>query len=121
MIFGYTAAQAKKTVVAAITFGAAIAAMFIAYNPGINEAAITLAGAVFGVAGVFLSPQFSIEDLSKAVVALQGAAIGLGNFFLVIHPSTVVQITSVVGSALALYAIYRANNEKPHNRVTAAH
>jgi hypothetical protein len=118
MIFGYTLAEAKKTVIAVITFGAAVAAMFIAYNPGINEAAITLAGAIFGVIGVFLSPQFSIEDLSKAVAALQGALIALGNFFFVIHPSTVVQITTVVGSAIALYALYRANNEKNHNAVS---
>lgn len=115
MIFGYSLAEAKKTVIAFIVFGGAVAAMFIAYNPGINEAAITLASAIFGVIGVFLQPQFSIEDLSKAVTALQGAAIGLGNFFLVIEPSTTVQITSVVGAAIALYAIYRANNEKAHN------
>lgn len=115
MILGYSLAEAKKAVIALIVFGASVVAMFIAYDPGINEAAITLAGAIFGVIGVFAAPQFSMEDLSKAVVALQGALIALGNFFLVIHPSTVVQISSVVGSALALYAIYRANNEKPHN------
>lgn len=118
MIFGYTLAEAKKAVIAFITFGGAVLAMFIAYDPGINEAAITLAGAIFGVVGVFLTPQFSIEDLSKAVAALQGAAIGLGNFFLVIEPSTEVQITSVVGAAIALFAIYRANNEKRHNVVS---
>jgi hypothetical protein len=118
MIFGYTLDESKKFVITAITFGAAIAAMFIAYDPGINEAAITLASALFGVAGVFLAPQFSIEDLSKSLEALKGAAIGMANFWFVVEPSLEVKIGSALAAAIALYAIYKANNNKPHNVAT---
>ena len=115
MIFGYSLSEAKKTVIAAITFGGAIALLFITYNPGINESAITLAGALFGVLGVFMAPQFSVEDLSKALVALQGAAIAMANFWVTVSPSLTVKITTAVGAIIALVAIYVANNSKKHN------
>jgi hypothetical protein len=120
VIFGYSLAESKKFVIAAITFIGAIVAMFVAYNPGINESAITLAGAVFGVAGVFMAPQFSVEDLSKSLVALQGAAIAMANFWVTVSPSVTVKITTAVGAIVALIALYVANNEKPHNVASAA-
>jgi hypothetical protein len=115
MIFGYTLAESKKAVLAFILFGGSIAALFVAYNPEVNQVAISIAGAVFGIIGVFASPQFSIEDLSKWVTALQGAVIAMANFWVAVSPSLTVKITTAVGAAIGLYALYRANNEKPHN------
>lgn len=120
MIFGYTIAEAKKFVITVITFVAAIVGMFLAYNPGVTESAITLAGGVIALVGVFLEPQFSVEDFSKGVRAIEGAAIGLANYWFTINPSLEMKIYSGVGSGIVLFIIIWANNEKSHNEVTIA-
>lgn len=112
MIFGYTLEEARKAVIAFITFGAAIAALFIAYDPGINEALITLVGAVAGVVGVFMSP-YNAEDLSKAVSQLQGAALSLVGFWVTVDPSLEVKIGTAVAAALSAYAVFKVRNKQP--------
>lgn len=115
MIFGYTLDEAKKAVIAAIAFTGAIVALFVAYDPGVNEAAISIAGALIGIIGVFQAPQFSIEDFSKYLEALKGALIAMANFWFVIEPSLTVKITTAVGAIIALVAIRRARNNKQLN------
>lgn len=115
MIFGYTVAESKKFVIAFIAFGGAMAAMLITYDPGINEAAISIAGSLIGIIGCFTATQFSIEDFSKYLEALKGALIAMANFWFVMDPSWTVKATTLVGAIIALAAIRVANNEKPHN------
>jgi hypothetical protein len=119
MIFGYTLAESKKFVIAGIAFVGSIVALFVAYEPGVNEAAISIAGSLFGLVGVFMAPQFSIEDFSKYLEAFKGACIAMANFWFVVNPSLTVKITTAVGAIIALVAIKYANNEKSHN--VAAH
>jgi len=115
VVFGYSVAESKKFVIAAIAFTGSIVALFVAYNPGVNEAAISIAGALFGLIGVFTATQFSIEDFAKYLEALKGACIAMANFWFVVNPSLTVKITTAVGAIIALVAIKYANNEKPHN------
>jgi hypothetical protein len=115
MILGYSLDEAKKFVIAAVAFAAAIAAMFVAYDPGINEAAISIAGALIGIVGVFQAPQFSVEDLSKYLEALKGALIAMANFWFVVDPSWSVKISTAIAGGVALYAVYKAKNNKPLN------
>lgn len=115
MIFGYSIAESKKFVIAAIAFTGSIVALFVAYNPGVNEAAISIAGSLFGLVGVFTATQFSIEDFAKYLEAFKGATIAMANFWFVVNPSLTVKITTAVGAIIALVAIKYANNKKPHN------
>jgi hypothetical protein len=118
VIFGYSVAEAKKFVITAITMVAAIVAMFVAYDPAINEAAIGLAGAIIALVGVFMAPQFSPEDFTKGVNAVIGASLALGNFWANINPSTEMKIYSGVGTLVAVAAVIIANNKKKHNAVS---
>src|SRR5262249_6717272 len=110
--------EAKKFVITAITMIGAIIAMFVAYDPGINEAAISLAGALIALVGVFLAPQFSAQDFSKGVNAVVGALLALGNYWSQMGPSTEMEIYSGVGTLVALVSVIVANNKKKHNAVT---
>lgn len=112
MIFGYTLDESRKAVLAFAAFAAAIAALFITYDPSINEAAVTVVSAIFGVIGVFLAP-YSPENLSKAVTQLQTSLVALVSFWVTIDPSLEVKIGTAVAAALSAYAVFKIRNKQP--------
>ena len=118
MIFGYSSAEAKKAVASMIALAGAIAALIISdYDPNVTETCIALAGSVFEVIGVFLSKNFTEEDLSKAVSQLQSASLTVVGYFAVVDPGTVETITMVAGALVSAYAVYRVTNEGEHSSV----
>jgi FtsH-binding integral membrane protein len=115
VIFGYTFAEAKKTVIASAIFIATTLALFIAYDPGIKDAVVIVLGNGFAVAGVFLAPKFSVEDLSKTLAQLSGSVFTLLAFFFKVNPSLPVTIGSVIALIPIGYAIWKTKNLEPIN------
>lgn len=116
MIFGYSLAEAKKTVTAAVIFVLSAIALFVAYDPGIKEGLIVLVGNGFAVAGVFLAPKFSIEDLSKTLAQLSGSVFSLLTFFVKFDPSLPVVVGSIIALIPIGYAVWRTGNLEAINR-----
>jgi hypothetical protein len=111
MIFGYTFAEAAKAVVAAIALVGAGAALALSdYDPSFTDACIALVGPTFGVAAVFMEKNHTVDDLSKAIAELQAAALFVVGYFTVIPTGTGEKIALLVGSVLAVYAVWRKAN-----------
>jgi hypothetical protein len=110
MILGYTLAQARKAVISAIVLVAAAVGLFVAVDPNFTQAVIALAGAGFGVAGVFAAKNHTVDDLSKAVAQLQASALSAVGFYVTVPMSTVGKISTLVAALLSAYAVYRVPN-----------
>lgn len=106
-----TLAQARKAVVSLIAAGSAAAALFIVFDPNLTQALTTLAGAVFGVIGVFSTKNSTPDDWSKAAQQLQGAALSVVGFFVAVPTDTPEKITALVAALIATYAVFRVPNE----------
>ncbi len=114
MIFGHTLAECQKTVMAFIGLCAAIASLYISnIDPAFWAAVTILAGAVFGVIGVFMEKQLTADHLAKAVVALIGATISVVVFFIQVNPGTEGRIISIAIAAITVFAVWRKENFIP--------
>ncbi len=119
MIFGYSPAEAKKTVVSAIFLVGAVLALILSdYNPDFTQACVALAGSVFAVAGVFLAKNHTEKDLSKAVSQLQGAALTVVGYFATVQPGTVQKITILSGAVVSVIAVYWFRNDTENTSVS---
>lgn len=114
MIFGYTLAEAQKAVMAFIGLCTAVAALYITnIDPSFWTAVTVMAGAVFGVIGVFMEKNFTADSLSKAVVALIGAAVSVVAFFIEVDPDTTGRLIAIAIAAITVYAVWRRENAPP--------
>ena len=105
-------ARYRKLVVACIGMaGAAAALILTGYDPTFTQACIALAGSVFGVVGVFASKNHSVDDLSKAVAALQGAALTVVGYFATIPTDTPEKVAILAGSVVTVIAVFWVPNE----------
>ena len=112
MKFKYSLPEMKKAVVSAIFLaGAGLALILSDYDPSFTTAMVSLAGAIFAVAGVFVAKNQNEEDLSKAVAQLQGAALTVVGYFATVKPDTVEQITILVGAVVSIVAVYFFRNK----------
>lgn len=107
----YSLAEVRKFVVAAVIAALAAVAFFVAYDPGFEEAVVSLVGAVFAAIGVFADRNATEDDVSKAVTALQGAALSVVGFFATVPAETETQIGVLVGALLSVYLIWRTRND----------
>jgi uncharacterized membrane protein len=118
LIFGYSLAEAKKTVVSAIfLIGAVLALILSDYDPDFTQACVALAGSVFAVGGVFLAKNHTEKDLSKAVSQLQGAALTVVGYFATVQPGTVQKITILSGAVVSVIAVYWVRNDTENTSV----
>lgn len=109
----YPLTEVNKAVVSGVfVLGAIAALVFADYDPTFTEAVVVLTGAVFALIGVFMSKNHTIDDLSKAVSQLQGAALFVVGYFSTIEPGTVEKITVLMGALVSAYAVYRVQNGK---------
>lgn len=120
MIFGYSLAEAKKTVISALFFAGAVLALVLSdYDPNFTNDVVALAGALFATIGVFLAKNHTEDDLSKTVAQLQGAALTVVGYFATVQPGTVEKITIISGALISVYAVYRANNAMEYSGAPA--
>lgn len=104
-------AEIRKTLVAIVALGCAVAGIFISgFNPNFQQAAIMLIGSVFAVIGVLCAKNHTEDDLSKAVAQLQGSALTVVGYFTQIPTSTAGKIGLIVGALLSMYAVWRVPN-----------
>jgi hypothetical protein len=97
--------------VALVALGCAVAGIFVSgFNPNFQQSAIMLIGSVFAVISVLTAKNHSEDDLSKAVAQLQGSAMTVLGYFLVIPTSTAGKIGLIVGALLSMYAVWRIPN-----------
>lgn len=106
-----TLATARKAVVSGIVAVAAAVALFVAFDPNLTQALVTLAGVVFGVIGVFSTANSGPDDWSKAAQQLQASALSVVGFFVTVPTDTPEKITALVAALIAAYAVYRTPNE----------
>ena len=106
-------AEMRKTLIALIALGAAVAALFWTVNPNWAQAGIALVGAAFAVITVFLSKNHTEADLSKAVAQLQAAALTVVGFFATVPTSTSGKIALILGALIAAYGVWKVPNANP--------
>jgi uncharacterized membrane protein len=111
VIFGHTIAECQKAVLAFIGLCAAVASLYISnIDPGFWAAVTILAGAIFGVIGVFLEKNLTADHLAKAVVALIGATISVVTFFITVAPDTGGRLIAIALAAITVFAVWRREN-----------
>jgi hypothetical protein len=109
-MFGYTLAEAKKAVVSAVMFGAALVTIFVVYDPNITQALIVLVTSIFGVVAVFTKKNFTYDDASKAISQLQGAVFTALGFLTTIPAGTEAKVTVAVLALLSFFPVFFARN-----------
>lgn len=112
LIFGYSLAESRKAVIAAIYFVFAVI-MLAGFVPavGFEEAVLALVGPLYGVIGVFLAKNHSADDLQKALEALKAAALSAVSFYVAVPDSTGATITMLITGAVMAIGVYWARNE----------
>jgi hypothetical protein len=106
--FAYRLEEIRKTVVALVVAVFAVAAFYIGFDPGFEEALVVTIEAAFGVVAVFLSTNYTAADVDKAVKALLTSGITLISFFTTVAPETgelVVAIAAVLVQFLGVYFV----------------
>lgn len=86
-------------------------AYFLHYDPGFGQALEVLVATGFAAAGVFLAPQFSEQDFSKALTAFTGALIGVINFFHQVNATTELRVYTLLGMGVSVFAIWWVSNK----------
>jgi hypothetical protein len=105
-------ARYRKAIVSAIVLvGAALALILNGYDPTFTQACVALVGPAFAVGAVLLSKNHSIDDLSKAVAQLQGAAVGVVGYFTVVPTDTLEKVTLLVGAVIGTIAVWWTTND----------
>lgn len=100
----------KKAVVAGAIALIALLAFFFTFDPGVQPAVVAVIIAVFNVGSVFMNKNHSLDDVSKAVGALQASSLGLVTFFITLDPSTVESIGAIVLAFINVYGVWKAMN-----------
>lgn len=103
----------RKAVVAFLIAAFALLAFFVTFDPGIQLAAIALTGAVFNVVGVFLAKNHTLDDVSKALTALQASTIALVGFWVTVDPSTTESVAAIIAAVVNVYGVWRVTNAPP--------
>jgi hypothetical protein len=102
----------RKAVVAFVGFAGAVASLILTgYDPTFTEAVAALVGPAFAVVGVIMAGPPTVENLSKAVAELQGAALYVASYFVVVDPGTVEKIGVLLGAVFTVYGVWYATNE----------
>lgn len=65
-----------------------LVAFYFAFDPKFEEALVVTIEAAFGVVAVFLSTNYTAEDIDKAVKALITSGVTLTSFFTTVAPDT---------------------------------
>jgi hypothetical protein len=110
--FDYSLTQVRQLVTALVVAGISIAAFFIVFDPGFQQAAVVVLGELFAVIGVFASKEHSYDDISKSVTALAGGVISLVGYFATLNPDTIQTILGIV-SQLVLFGGVLYGNQGP--------
>lgn len=101
----------KKAIVAFVIAAIALAGFFITFDPGFQTAAIAVIIAGFNVASVLLAKNHSVDDVAKAVQALQASSLAMVALFITVDPSTVETIGAAVLALLNVYGVWYATNK----------
>lgn len=111
LIFGFSLAESRKAIVAAIYFGFAIV-MLVGVVPhvGFENAVLALVGPGYAVAGVFLAKHHSVDDLQKALEALKAAALTAVSFY-VATPASIGNVMTMLITGIVMAAgVYWTRN-----------
>lgn len=100
----------RKAVVAGVVALVALLSFFIVFDPGTQMAATAVVIAVFNVGSVLLNKNHTLDDVSKAVGALQASSLGLVTLFVTLDPSTVESIGAIVLAGINVYAVWKSVN-----------
>lgn len=108
---GYTLAESRKFVTAVVFAAGSAATLFVVFDPSFTQAIASLVGAVYATIGVFAATNHTVDDVQKALEALKGAALSVVGFYITVPASTGTQLTVLIISAVAVYAVYKRGNE----------
>ena len=103
----------RKASIAAVIAVLAVLSFFVTFDPGIQTAAIALTVAVFNVVGVFLAKNHTLDDVSKALTALQASTLALVGFWVTVDPSAAESVAAVIAAVVNVYGVWRATNAPP--------
>jgi hypothetical protein len=110
-IFGYPLPKVRKTLLALALFIGTALAYILHYDPSFAHAVQVLTADGLMVVGVFMAPQFSEQDASKAITAAIGAVFSLLKFFGIENPSLEMEIITIIGTGLSVIAIWYVGND----------
>jgi hypothetical protein len=89
MIFGFSLAESRKAVVAALYLVFSIVMLAgVVPHVGFEEAVIAVVGPAYAVIGVFMAKNHSVDDLQKALEALKAAITTTLGFYIAVPAST---------------------------------
>jgi hypothetical protein len=109
-LFGYPFSKVRKTLLALALFIGTGLAYILHYDPSFAQALQVLTGDGLMVVGVFMAPQFSAADASKAITAAIGAVFSVLKFFGIENPSLEMEIITFIGTGVAILAIWYTGN-----------
>lgn len=111
LIFGFSLAESRKAVVAAIYFGFAIV-MLVGVVPhvGFQHAVLALVGPTYAVVGVFLAKNHTPDDLQKALEALKAAFTTAITFYIAVPASIGNVMTMLITGIVMAVGVYWARN-----------
>jgi hypothetical protein len=104
-IFGYSPAQARKTLTAAIFAVAAVVGLFVTVDPNLTQALVVLGGAALSVVVVFGTKNHSWDDVGKAVNQLEVAGFTAAGYFVTVPATTTEKIVAATGAVLSAASV----------------
>jgi len=117
MIFGYKLEEIRKAAVAFVVALVAIAGMFATLDPNTTQAAVAVVVALFNVVSVFLASNHTLDDVSKAVQALQASSLGLITLFVTLDPGVVEAVAAIVLAFINVYGVWRVRNNTHESKI----
>lgn len=103
-------AECRKALLALAIFLGTGLAYVLHFDPSFGTSLQVLVGGVFGVIGVFAAPQFSEQDLSKALAGATGAVFSILQFFEINNVAVETQVYSLIGLGIAAFSIWWVGN-----------
>jgi hypothetical protein len=118
--FQYSLAELAPFLVSIIFLIGYGVTLFVAVPIGFVPAVAALVGPVFAVVGVFVAKAHSVDDLSKALEQLKGAALTVAVYFVAVPADTANKVGVLVGSIVSVVAVIWAHQKRPAVQVAVA-
>jgi hypothetical protein len=101
MIFGYSIAECRKAVVAAVYVAFAVFMLVgVAPEVGFEEAVLACVGPLFGVWAVFEAKNHTPDDVQKALEALKAAIFSAISYYVIVPDHIGQAITMLIGGVV---------------------
>lgn len=119
--FAYSLSELQPLIVSAIFLVGFAVTLFVTAPVGFVPAVAALVGPVFALIGVFVAKAHSVDDLSKALEQLKGAALTVAVYFVAIPADTANKIGVVIGGVVSFAAVIWAHTAHQRTLARKAH